>query len=114
MSLPFSGSGTKPICRMAKGSRKKPAASTSSRLVRQGVVQRRVATVANKKPSFALRSRRKIERARVLTVVKQDWLNFCLAGERWKADREIVLAAVQQDGCVLEYAAESCRRDCEI
>eukprot|EP00971_Amphidinium_carterae_P229958 4563886-Amphidinium_carterae.1 len=69
---------------MAKGPRKKPAASS-----RRSVVQRR----AEKRSSLAVRSRRQgkereTERARVLAAVK-------------RSDHEIVLAVVQQDGWAL-------------
>eukprot|EP00971_Amphidinium_carterae_P064306 1273511-Amphidinium_carterae.1 len=34
--------------------------------------------------------------------------------QRYTADREIVLAAVQQNGSALEYAAEECKTDRKI
>eukprot|EP00971_Amphidinium_carterae_P297897 5918943-Amphidinium_carterae.1 len=53
------------------------------------------------------------ERERILANVK---LHGDLEGvpERYRADREIVLAAVKKHGCALEYAAEECKADSAI
>ena len=48
------------------------------------------------------------DKDRVLTVIRNNEYGYVLrrASEELKADKEVVLAAVQQDGWVLQYAAE--------
>eukprot|EP00971_Amphidinium_carterae_P057717 1141627-Amphidinium_carterae.1 len=65
---------------MAKGSRNKPAAAASSRVVcpKFAALRGRFAAVASKKDSAAVKSRRaskeqETERAKVLAVVEQNW-----------------------------------------
>eukprot|EP00971_Amphidinium_carterae_P195547 3880339-Amphidinium_carterae.1 len=100
---------------MAKGVRKKPPATGSSRVVRQDPS---VATIVDKKPSAAVRCQRpgteREKRARALAAVKRCWVKLGSVDESCRSDREIVLAAVQQHGFALQYAAESCKSDREI
>eukprot|EP00971_Amphidinium_carterae_P110326 2185863-Amphidinium_carterae.1 len=55
------------------------------------------------------------DREIVLAAVRQNGYMLQFAAEECKADREIVLAAVQQTGCedgsVLQFAAEECKAD---
>eukprot|EP00971_Amphidinium_carterae_P009271 183031-Amphidinium_carterae.1 len=50
----------------------------------------------------------------VLAAVKQEGNALECAAEECKADRAIVLAAVKQDGAALRHAAEECKADREI
>ena len=56
------------------------------------------------------------DKDRVLTVIRNNEYGYVLrqASEELKADKEVVLAAVQQDGWVLQYAVEVLRADKEI
>eukprot|EP00971_Amphidinium_carterae_P163873 3248806-Amphidinium_carterae.1 len=54
------------------------------------------------------------DRYRALAAVQQDGQALQYAAESCRGDREIVLAAVKQDGRALEFAAESCRGDREV
>eukprot|EP00971_Amphidinium_carterae_P150024 2973893-Amphidinium_carterae.1 len=51
------------------------------------------------------------DRCSVLAAVQSDWETFKDAPENFRGDREIVLAAVKQNGCAIEFAAETCRGD---
>mmetsp|Transcript_43452 Transcript_43452/g.100073 ORF Transcript_43452/g.100073 Transcript_43452/m.100073 type:complete len:178 (+) Transcript_43452:126-659(+) len=55
------------------------------------------------------------ERQRVLELVLADptGLEFAEASDEYKRDREIIIAAVSQNGHALQYAAEECQRDRE-
>eukprot|EP00971_Amphidinium_carterae_P143327 2839631-Amphidinium_carterae.1 len=55
--------------------------------------------------------RYKADREIVLAAVKQNGSALKYLEEECKADRDIVLAAVQQKGCVLEDVAEECKAD---
>jgi len=50
----------------------------------------------------------------VLAAVQQDGDALQYAAEELKKDREVVLAAVQQNGRALKYAAEELNKDREI
>eukprot|EP00971_Amphidinium_carterae_P310638 6172472-Amphidinium_carterae.1 len=89
---------------MAQGASKKPAAAASSPIVRRKLAVQSGCRRRREHETFhrVVRSRRageelEREHARVLALVKQ---GLCLLSvdEQWKSDREIVLAAVQQDG----------------
>eukprot|EP00971_Amphidinium_carterae_P103761 2054544-Amphidinium_carterae.1 len=51
------------------------------------------------------------DREIVLAAVTQEGDALRFAARECKADREIVLAAVTQDGLALQYAAEECKAD---
>eukprot|EP00971_Amphidinium_carterae_P189250 3756702-Amphidinium_carterae.1 len=53
----------------------------------------------------------KRHRAIVLAAVEQDGLALQFAAEELKGDGAIVLAAVQRHGCALDFAAEELKRD---
>ena len=50
----------------------------------------------------------------VLAAVQQDGLALQFASEDLRADREVVLAAVQQHGLALQYASAELRADREV
>eukprot|EP00971_Amphidinium_carterae_P067336 1333155-Amphidinium_carterae.1 len=54
------------------------------------------------------------ERLRAVADVKRNGRHVEDLPARYQADREIVLAAVQQHGTALQSAAEECKRDREI
>lgn len=54
------------------------------------------------------------DREIVLAAVQEDGRALEFVDERFKDDREIVLAAVQQNGWALEYASERLRDDDDI
>eukprot|EP00971_Amphidinium_carterae_P210982 4186501-Amphidinium_carterae.1 len=54
------------------------------------------------------------DREEILAAVQQDGLALRTAAESCRSDRVIVLAAVQQNALALQFAAESCRSDHEI
>eukprot|EP00971_Amphidinium_carterae_P165500 3280718-Amphidinium_carterae.1 len=56
----------------------------------------------------------KADREIVLTAVMQDGTCLQWAEEPCRIDSEIVLAAVKKDGMSLQWAAESCRSDREV
>eukprot|EP00971_Amphidinium_carterae_P238117 4727103-Amphidinium_carterae.1 len=51
------------------------------------------------------------EKNRHLAAVKRDGRDLREVPEHYKANREVVLAAVQQSGSALEYAAAECKGD---
>eukprot|EP00971_Amphidinium_carterae_P169812 3364395-Amphidinium_carterae.1 len=57
--------------------------------------------------------RNEYERNKHLAAVKAGFV-LALVPEQYKADREIVLAAVNKNGMALRYAAEECKADSEI
>eukprot|EP00971_Amphidinium_carterae_P147216 2917228-Amphidinium_carterae.1 len=54
------------------------------------------------------------DREIVLAAVQRSGYALQYAAEECKADHDIVLAAMQKDGSALQYAAEECKRDHEI
>eukprot|EP00971_Amphidinium_carterae_P185125 3676184-Amphidinium_carterae.1 len=55
------------------------------------------------------------EREQLLARVKSDGCRlFWPVPDRYRADREIVLAAVKETGHALRFAAEECKRDRQI
>ena len=56
----------------------------------------------------------KADREIVLEVVKQDGRALWLADDSLKSDREVVLAAVKQDGRALKDASEELQQDEEL
>eukprot|EP00971_Amphidinium_carterae_P256974 5101624-Amphidinium_carterae.1 len=66
---------------------------------------------------FALRDvpeRYRADREIVLAAVQENGVALKFAAEECKADRAIVLAAVRQNGLALQHAAEECKADREI
>eukprot|EP00971_Amphidinium_carterae_P283764 5633515-Amphidinium_carterae.1 len=59
----------------------------------------------------AVPERYRADRQIVLRAVQQDGRALQHAAEDCKADRRIVLAAVHNDGWALHYAAEECQAD---
>jgi hypothetical protein len=59
---------------------------------------------------------RKAERARVLSLVRENGKELELLSDELRNDREVVLAAVRQSGSVLEYwyASEALKGDREV
>jgi len=58
--------------------------------------------------------KRSAEQMRWLTKVKDSWTSLIEAPKEVRADREVVLAALQRNGHVLRYASEELRRDREV
>ena len=54
------------------------------------------------------------DREVVLAAVRQNGWVLCYASTELRADREVVLAAVQQDGRALEFASPELRADREV
>eukprot|EP00971_Amphidinium_carterae_P062984 1246502-Amphidinium_carterae.1 len=54
------------------------------------------------------------DREIVLAAIENDSRAFKYAAEHCRGDREVVLAAVQQDASALQWASESCRGDRDI
>ena len=56
------------------------------------------------------------DKDRVLTVIRNNEYGYVLrrASEELKADKEVVLAAVQQNGCALYFVLGELRADKEI
>ncbi len=63
---------------------------------------------------FGIHESFKKDREIVLAAVKQEGLALKLVDETLKKDREIVLVAVQQSGYALQYADETLKKDREI
>merc|ERR1719265_1688676 len=60
-----------------------------------------------------IRSRRR-GRDKTMAAVQQDGMALMYAAEEMKRDKEVVMAAVQQRGCVLVYASDEMKRDKEV